>query len=176
VKVRDLERLLAANGIAATKMDIVTRGLREAGQLPVAARGANAPHVSGLIGARVLIATAGSSKGNGAAKRLSLLKKLKSETHKPSSFLIRLSRLLKGHPDLERVQECRIGRNVSEASILFVDGAVEKFSVADSPDYRSRLRVEGVIPGDLLRQIAKVIAERASVPLSDRNGESDNDA
>ena len=175
MKVRDIERLLAANGIGKAKMDVVTRRLREARQLPVAARGLNAPDVTGRSAAKVLIATAGSAKGVSADRRLQLLRGLKSDRDGRTKLISRLGRLLDGSPELDQVAECRIGRNVREASLMFVDGQIEKFSTAEPPDYSSRLRVEGTIPGNLLRQLAKSIANRESIPNPDSNEDPDND-
>ena len=175
MKVRDIERLLAANGIGKAKMDIVTRRLRDAGQLPVAARGLNAADVTGRSTAKVLIATAGSAKGVSADRRLRLLRGLKSDLDGKTKLIARLGRLLDGSAELQEVAECRVGRNVREASLLFVDGAIERFSTTEPPDYSSRLRVEGVIPGNLLRQLAISIANRSSIPDPESDEEPDSD-
>lgn len=175
MKVRDIERLLAANGIGKAKMDVITRRLREAHQLPVAARGLNAPELTGSFAAKVLIATAGSAKGVSADRRLQLLRGLTSDRDSGTKLLSRLGRLLEGSPELDQVAECRIGRNVREASILYADGQIEKFSTTKPPDYSFRLRTEGTIPGDLLRQLATSIANGDSIPNPDTDEDPDND-
>lgn len=175
MKIRDIERLLAANGIAKSKMDAVTRRLRESKKLPAAGRGVNAPDATTVQAAKVLIATAGSAKGVSADKRLMVLRNLKSGTGAGTRLSRRIKALLEGDAQLKNLIECRIGRNVREASFHFDDGSVETFVMKQPRDYSTRLRTEGVIPGDLMRLLADLLQRRISVPEAGRDEEPDSD-
>lgn len=171
MKIRDIERLLSANGIGRSKMDMVTRRLRETGELPKMARGANAPEATADHAVKVLIATAGSSKAVAADRRLGVLVRL---SHNEESLPNRLKRLLNGGSEIDALVECRIGRNVREATLLFDGGVVEKFEVDHPPEYSKRLRVEGVIPGELMRLLSKHL--KSPNPISESNGAEEEDS
>lgn len=176
MKVRDLERLCRANGISAAKADMVTRSLRDAEELPVAGRGANAPEADAGVAAKILIAIAGSSKGNLAARRLAVLGLLRSGRGSRRTLLLRLTSLLEGSVDLEHLIQCRIGRNIREAQFIFDDGRTEIFTLNPAKDYSTRLRVEGVIPGAFLRELTSRLQETTSVPspVADREEHEDS--
>ena len=175
MKVRDIERLLAANGIGKSKMDTVTRRLREAKKLSVAARGANAPEATVIEAVKVLVATAGSSKGVAADRRWNVLKGLRSERDHKTSLRRRLHGLLKDRNELSEVREVRVARNAREASICFDDGSVERFLMKEPRDYSSRLKVEGVIPVRLLQTLFEQLQKVEPVPaaIPDREEEDD---
>jgi hypothetical protein len=175
LKVRDIERLLAANGIGKSKMDTITRVLRKAGKLPSAGRGANAPEATVFEAVKILVATAGSSKGVAAERRWSVLKKLRSDRDGGLSLSRRLQRLMKDANELASIREIRVARNAREASILFNDGLVELFRLKEPRDYSSRLKVEGVIPVQLLQTLSEQLLKTEPVPepVSDQEEEDD---
>ena len=175
MKNRDIERVLSTRGIGSAKLDIVTRQLRNAKQLRIAARGQNAPEATARSAAKILIATAGSAKGVSADRRLQLLRGLKSDRDGKTKLITRLGHLLDSSPELEDITEFRIGRNVREASLRFVDGSSEVFRASNPRDYSSRLRVEGSIPGILLRELAQMIAGKAAIPPCGPDEEPDSD-
>jgi len=176
MKVRDLERLCAANGVGATKADMVTRSLREVEELRVGGRGANAPDANPEDAAKLLIALTGSSTGKLAVDRLKVLSSLRSNKQKSATLLSRLTELLGGHEDLDRLVQCRIGRNIREAQFIFSDSKVEQFLLYSPKDYSERLRVEGVIPGAFLKNVARLIQEKETFPATPSDIEEHDDS
>lgn len=172
VNVRDLERLLTAQGVGSAKMDAITRKLRESGRLPKGGRGINAPTIGAKEAATILIAVAGSAKGNEADVRVEKLEALRSTTgdHGKQSLHDVLTLLLREPSELNDMAELRVARTQRRASIHFVDGRVEEFR-APKPDARTdRFYVEGILPSPLLQLVAAAICE-VSGETPSANGE-----
>lgn len=162
VIARDLERLLTAHGVGATKMDAITRKLRESGRLPKGGRGAHAPTIGPVEAATVIIAVAGSAKGNEADARVAKLEALCSTTIKGSkrTLVNALALLLADPSKLADVAEVRVARMHRRATIHLIDGQVEEFR-SPKPDNRTdRFSVEGVVPLALLRLIALAVRDK----------------
>lgn len=152
MRVRDLERLLSAHGVGAAKMDATTRKLRESGRLPTGGRGPNAPAISAVEAANILLAVAGSSKAIEADTRLGKLAGLRSSASS-SALVDVLAGYLTDPSSLREVSEFRVARTRRRAAIHFRDGHVEEF-VATSSTTASKFFVEGILPAELIEIVA----------------------
>jgi hypothetical protein len=161
VIARDLERLLTAQGVGGAKMDAITRKLRESGRLPKGGRGPHAPTIGPNEAATILIAVAGSAKGNEADARVGKLESLRSTSgdHAKRTLLEVLALLLKEPSELQDVAEVRVARTQRRAAVHFVDGRVEEFRAPKPENRTDRFHVEGILPSQLLRLIALAIHE-----------------
>jgi len=142
-------------------MDATTRKLRECGRLPVGGRGTNAPTIGFVEAATILVAVAGSAKGNEADARVGKLESLRCTSGDHESWpLLEVLALLLGDPaKLHGVAEVRIARIKKRATIQFEDGRVEEF-LDQKPDTRvDRFDVEGILPAALLGLIASAIRD-----------------
>ena len=161
MNVRDLERLFTAHGVGAAKMDATTRKLRECGRLPVGGRGPNAPTIGFVEAATILVAVAGSAKGNEADARVGKLASLRCTSGDYVSWSLPevLAQLLSDPATLHGLAEVRIARIKKRATIHFKDGRVEEF-LDQKPDTRvDRFDVEGILPVALLDLIASAIRD-----------------
>ena len=174
MKVSDLERLVSSYGVSSSKMGAVTRELRHSGRLPVKGRGPNALDLDPSLAAMVLIATAGSGKAVKADSRLNSLENL-IDVSSGKNLLDAFTEILDGQSGLKDVIEVRIGRNIREASIVYT-GKVVYFRQKIPRDYRSHLRVEGILPYTLLRLVSELIRMNASFLEPNDLVEPDDDA
>lgn len=161
VNARDLERLLTAQGVGGAKMDAVTRKLRESGRLPKGGRGTNAPTIGPNEAATILIAVAGSAKGNEADARVGKLECLRStsDDHAKRTLLEVLALLLEDPSELANVAEVRVARTQRRAAIHSIDGRVEEFRAPKPENRTDRFCVEGILPSPLLRLISLAIGD-----------------
>ena len=162
VRVRDLERLLTAQGVSAAKMDGITRKLRECGRLPTGGRGINAPTIGPSEAAIILVAVAGSPKANEADTRVAKLEPLLSGGRVGARTLLEaVTSLLENPMNLESLTEVRIARTRRRAAFIFRDGKVEEFYTA-KPDARTYIfSVEGIMSAPLLQLVARAIRDGA---------------
>ena len=161
MRVRDLERLLTAQGVGAAKMDGITRKLRESGRLPKGGRGTNAPVIGPKEAAVILIAVAGSAKANEADVRLEKLESLRSSPGANAPTLLEtVASLLDDRGVLDTVSEIRVARTKRRATVHFHDGRVGEFLPA-RPDIRvDRFYVEGILSAPLLKLVGEAIRGR----------------
>jgi hypothetical protein len=160
VKVRDLERFLAGNGVDAAKIDAITRKLRDSGRLPKGGRGVHAPQIGARETAIILVAVAGCSKGLEADARMEKLEGLRSKSGKGAGtpLVEAIEALLLDRTRLKKVTSVRVGRTARQATIYFRDKTVEEFLPARPRDQEGRFWVEGVLPGSLLELVASAVA------------------
>lgn len=160
MKVRDLERLLTAQGVSAAKMDGITRKLRECGRLPTGGRGINAPTIGPSEAAIILIAVAGSPKANEADTRVAKLEPLLSSGHVRGRTLHEAVTFLLADPmNLASLTEVRIARTTRRAAFIFRDGTVEEFHAAKPGARRDRFSVDGIMAAPLLELVARAIRD-----------------
>jgi hypothetical protein len=166
VIVRELERLLVANGAAPRKTAAITQFLREAGRLPVKGRGRNAAGVSAADVASILIALAGSSKANEADARLQVLKSLRlSGTLSGGQTLLTALTLLIENPEqFGRLEAVRISRTARHATLQFSSHTNLHFGTPGWEPCENRFSVEGVISGGLIRLVASALLEGTEAP------------
>ena len=159
MRVRDLERLLTAQGVGAAKIDGITRKLRESGRLPLGGRGTNAPVIGAREAAIILIAVAGSAKANEADERMRKLESLRCTAEGKASALVEaITSLLEDRPGLDAVAEIRVSRTRRRAAFHFRDGRIGNF-LPSKPDGRvDRFSVEGILSGPLLKLVADALA------------------
>jgi hypothetical protein len=160
-----LERLLAQHGATATKLDAVTRRLRDAGRLPNGGRGPNAPEIGPEEAAVVLVALAGSGKGLEADLRLEKLETLscKFEGFGRLGLIQALTMILEDPDVFASIHEVRISRTTRHAAISYLGKAEDVFSESRSRRKSDKFYVEGILPGQLLKVVARSLqqAERA---------------
>ena len=162
---RELERLLAASGAAASKVATITGQLREAGRLPKAGRGPNAPNIDTLQAATVLAAVAGSSRANEAGGRIAKLDRLTLAGARDGiSFLSRLTQLLNDPEQLENVREIRVARTISRAVIIHSDGREDEYLGQRVADLEERFRAVGELPSGLLKKVALLLRREGGPP------------
>ncbi len=167
MRVRDLERLLIANGAGAAKLDAITRRLRHSGRLPTGGRGANAPAIGSAEAAAILLALAGSAKGAEADMRLQKLEGLSGSTlNCDAKLLPALAALLDDPGLLCSVAEVRVGRTIRGATFIYTDGTREEFRQTSTAAPPEKFYVEGVLPGSLLVQVALELLQRANTAES----------
>lgn len=155
--VRDLERVLVEHGAGAAKIDAITRRLREIGRLPKGGRGPNAPTISALDAAAILVALAGSNKGAEADARLQKLEGLRCSSGKPTILLEFVASALEDTKLLTQLREVRVGRTTRRAAVIWADGTVDEYRGERSQLKPSRFYVEGILPAKLLELIASAL-------------------
>lgn len=165
---------MSSNGIGAAKMAAITRAMRHSGRLVVKGHGVNARHLTATEVAELLIATAGAGKAVKAVDRLNELEKLRSASDR-TNLIDALTQVLMGEARARHLVEVRIGRNVRAATLVYPE-RVEEFRSKANPDYRYRVRVDGVLPYALLHHVAELIKTEASVPDGSKSEEPDDDA
>lgn len=159
MKARDVERLLVENGVAAAKMDAVTRQLRQANRLPTGGRGPNAPDIGPLEAAIVLIAVAGSGKGSEANARLQKLEHLTCsfDGRGDLTLLEALTDVLNDPRAFPAITEIRIGRTARHAVMVHSDAAKSYFYPDGRRSMPQKFYVEGILPGRLIQTITKAL-------------------
>jgi hypothetical protein len=178
LKVRDFERLLASNGVAPSKMDAITRLLREHARVPTSNRGPQAPNITPDTAAVILIAVAGTGKSLNAVRRLEKLEKLKCVEHPNSEPVDELAKMIARPGKLVDLKEIRVGRNARRITFLF-DNGVERVYLPKTktkPDYSGRFIVEGTLSRKLLSDISQMVQDKAAYPKIFREEEPDDDA
>jgi hypothetical protein len=164
MRARELERLLAKNGVGSAKLDAVTRKLRDRGYLPKSGRGPNAPHIGPKEAALVLVAVAGSTKGTEADVRLEKLCRINCGDSRAGSKTLpeAIAEYLAEPETLDDIKLVRVGRTSRHADVVHADGQVSEFRAGSyNPN---RFRVEGVLPVSLLTRVAEALARSPSVP------------
>ena len=164
--VRELERLLVANGAAPRKTAAITQILREAGHLPVKGRGLNAARVSAADVSAILIAVAGSSKANEAAARLQVLESLRlsGSAYGGQTLLTALTLLIQNPEQFGRLEGVRISRTARHATLQFSSHSNLHFGPPGWEPPKEHFLVEGVISGGLIRLIASELRKNAEKP------------
>jgi hypothetical protein len=159
MRVRDVERLLVKRGAGAAKMDAVTRRLRACGRLPTGGRGPNAPRIGPQGVAAILLALAGSTTGAEADVRLEKLVDLPGVGggSRATTLLQALTDCLEEPAALDHLIEVRVARTRKSAKFVYRDEPEVMFGAAPQAN---KFYVEGVLPGELLREIAKEIMLR----------------
>ena len=158
---RDLERLLTAQGAGKAKIEAITRQLRDSGRLRTAGRGNYAPTIGPEDAALMLIALAGSTKGNEADIRVGKLQGIVRKTGNRSkrTLLETLTLLLSEPSKLKDVAAVRVARTQRRAGVHFIDGRVEEFSSPKSGKCTDRFQVEGILPRPLLQLVASALLD-----------------
>lgn len=161
MKVRGLERLLAQHGATATKLDAVTRRLRDAGRLPKGGRGLNAPDIGAEEAAVILVALAGSGKGLEADVRLAKLETLSCDFDDLGrlSLVQGLTMILEDPDVFGSIKEVRIGRTTRHAVVSYLGGAEDVFFESRSQRTCDKFYVEGILPGELLNTISRALRQ-----------------
>jgi hypothetical protein len=165
MRVRDLERLLIANGAGAAKLDAITRRLRHSGRLPKGGRGANAPEIGPAEAAAILLALAGSAKGAEADLRVAKLEPLRCKSTEASASLLGALTALLEKPDaFAGVQSVRVGRTTRQATFVNHDGTATQYGKHSDGALSDRFSVEGVLPAALLVKVARALQGDAPLP------------
>jgi hypothetical protein len=149
-------------------MDVITRRLRENGQLPTGGRGFNAPIIGPHEAAIILIAVAGSPKAHEADVRAAKLGPLHSEGRAGSRTLLNaVAALLSNPSELDALSEVRIARTTRRAKIIFRNGKLEEFRTGKSDPRSDRFDVEGILSAPLLALVARSLGNgqgKQSIP------------
>lgn len=153
ISARSLERHFTDAGFTATKLDLVTRSLREAKRIPTAGRGLYAARIDAGIAAAMLVAYLGSSKGVTAAARLEKLEKARSD--KGELMLDVVRNLLSEPIDFKELRISRIG---VRGRLVFTGGETVWFSKTGKLPPADRIDVEGVVGPTVIKNIAAALA------------------
>lgn len=158
MKARDLERLLVRAGGGGAKLDAITRQLRESRRLPVGGRGPNAPEIGAAEAAGLLIALAGSLKASDAQARLEALEGLPAKKRKGALTLAELVETLLGDPSrCSDVAELRVSMTTPHALLIYRSGNIVTFGERPLFGGANRIRIEGVLQGELIGSIASLL-------------------
>ena len=153
ISARDLERHFIDANFTASKLDLVTRSLREAKRIPTAGRGLYAARVNAGIAAAMLVAYLGSSKGVTAAARLA---KLETARSADGDLLLDVVRTMLVEPiDFVELRISRIGRR---GRLVFADGRTLWFSKTGTFPPADRVDVEGVVGPGVISNIALALS------------------
>jgi hypothetical protein len=146
------------HGAGAAKMDAITRQLRASGRLPLGGRGKNAPRISAKNAAAIVLALAGSSTGAKADARLEKLASLpRCNGNSPMDLLEALAECLEDPNALDQLVEVRVARTRRSATFVYKNQPDVRFGRPNAAEHAAKFYVEGILPAELLREIAAAL-------------------
>jgi hypothetical protein len=170
MKVRDLERLLVAHDAPRSFLDTVTRALRSESKLPIGGRGVNAPDIGPAEAAWVMLGLAGTDIAAQAGHAIFRLLELQLPRGEQPRFgerrFVDAVQIILHDPDrAAEVSEIRVGRSHALSQIIYRDGAIERYVLANVASSEAasvgamKFRSEGVLTGELLQAVALAVLD-----------------